>query len=129
MSRKKDDLVAGSDDAGAAKPHTPPTWIVATISGFFGLLYAYAVWSAVAQLVASVQSLGELGLGLNPLGWIVWLLAIALPIVLFAMAVSFGRTRGVRTLAILLTTGLALVGAFWLNVTAYTAVYSASLIV
>jgi glucan phosphoethanolaminetransferase (alkaline phosphatase superfamily) len=105
-----------------------PTWIVATIAGAFALLYAYAVWSAISQLVQSVQTTSSAGLSLNPLGWIVWLLAIALPIALFALAVSIGRTRGLRTLAILLLVGLSIVAVFWLDVVAYTTVNTSSLI-
>jgi hypothetical protein len=105
-----------------------PTWIVATIAGAFALLYAYAVWNAVAQLVQSVQTMAAAGLSLNALGWIVWLLAIALPIALFAIAVSVGRTRGLRTLAILLLVGLSIVAVFWLDVVAYTTINTINLI-
>ena len=29
-----------------------PVWLIATIAGFFGLFYAYAVWNAVAFLIS-----------------------------------------------------------------------------
>ncbi|WP_261167275.1 hypothetical protein [Microbacterium sp. Marseille-Q6965] len=105
-----------------------PTWIVATIAGVFALLYAYAVWSGISQLVQSVQTTAAAGLSLNALGWGMWLLTIALPVVLFAIAVSVGRTRGLRILTILLLVGLSIVAVLWLNVMAYTTVNTGSLI-
>lgn len=105
-----------------------PAWIVATIAGIFALLYAYAVWSGISQLVQSVQAAAASGLSLNALGWIVWLLAIVLPILVFAIAVSFGRVRGLRTLIVLLLVGLSIVAVFWLDVMAYTSVNTPSLV-
>lgn len=105
-----------------------PTWIIATIAGAFGLLYAYAVWSGISQLVQSVQAASASGLSLNAMGWLVWILAIVLPILLFAVAVSFGNSRGLRTLTVLLGVGLSIVAIFWLNVMAYTSVNTSSLL-
>lgn len=99
-----------------------PTWAVAAIAGVFALLFAYAVLTAVNYLVASLQSAGAAGLSLTPMGWVVWILAIALPILLFALALALGRRRGLLTLTLFLLTGLALVAVFWLDVVAYTMV-------
>jgi hypothetical protein len=101
---------------------TAPTWAVATIAGLFGLLFAYAVWSAVNYLVASVQAAGAAGLSLTGMGWAVWILAIALPILLFAVALAVGIRRGLVSLALFLLAALALVAVFWLDVMAYTTV-------
>ncbi|MBF0817302.1 hypothetical protein E4U02_12840 [Microbacterium paludicola] len=98
----------------------PPLWAVATISGFFGLLFAYAVWTAVNYLVATVQAAGVAGLSMLTMGWVVWVLAIILPILLFAVAVVLGRRRGLLSLTLFLLTALALVAVFWLDVVAYT---------
>lgn len=92
-----------------------PTWMVATIAGAFGLLYAYAVWAGISQLVMSLQG----GVALSAMAWIVWGLAIVLPIVAFALAVSFGHSRGLRTLTLLLLVGLSIVAVFWLDALAY----------
>ncbi|GGH39996.1 hypothetical protein [Microbacterium album] len=105
---------------GAAARSAAPTWAVAAIAGFFGLLFAYAVWTAISYLIASLQAAGTAGLSLTATGWIVWLLAIALPILLFAVAVVVGRARGLVTLTLLLLTALALVAVYWLDVVAYT---------
>lgn len=98
----------------------PATWAVAVIAGAFGLLFAYAVWTAVNYLVATLQAAGVAELSLLPMGWVVWLLAIALPILLFALAVVLGRRGGLLRLTLFLLTALSLVAVFWLNVVAYT---------
>lgn len=100
---------------------TPPTWAVATVAGVFALLFAYAIWSAISYLVAWIQTAGATGMSLTPTAWVAWILAIALPIVAFAVALAVGRRRGLITLTLLLLGGLALVAAYWLDVVAYTA--------
>ena len=48
------------------------------------------------------------------------ILAIALPVLLFAVALALGRRRGLLSLTLFLLTGLAIVAVFWLDVVAYT---------
>lgn len=105
-----------------------PSWLVTTIAGFFGLFYAYAVWSGVNGLVQEIDRAGALGFGLNALGWFIWIFAALFPILVFAAAFSLGRRRPVHHLFLVMLTGLAVVAVFWLNVTAYTAVNTASLL-
>lgn len=101
-----------------------PTWVAATIAGAFGLFYAYAVWNAVAYLIA--QASGTFGL--NGLGWTVLLLAVAFPIIVFAAALALGLRRPAGQFALMLLAGLGLVAVFWLNVLAYSVAGGASLI-
>ncbi|MHC2999065.1 bacitracin resistance protein [Microbacterium sp. HJ5] len=101
-----------------------PTWVVVTISVVFGLFYAYALWNALAFLVA--QAGGPLGL--NGYGWFVLLLAVVFPLVAFAVAFALGWRRTAWQFALLLFAGLCVVAVFWLNVVAYAAVYGASLL-
>lgn len=110
-----------TDDTRTIRPKAP-TWAVATIAGFFGLLFAYAVWTAVNYLVAWLQAAGAAGTSLSAMGWVVWILAIVLPILLFGVALALGIRRGLVSLALFLLTGLSLVAVFWLNVVAYTTV-------
>lgn len=93
----------------------PPTWLVATISGFFGLFYAYAVWNAVGFLVdlASVEP------GLSGYGWGVLLGAVFFPILVFAIAFVIGFRRGAGPLGLTMLAGLGLTAVFWLNVVAH----------
>lgn len=99
-----------------------PAWAVAAVAGAFALLFAYAVWTAVGYLVGWIQAAAVSGLSLTPMGWIVWLLAIVLPILLFALALGLGRRRGLGPLTLMMLVALALVAVFWLDVLAYTTV-------
>ena len=99
-----------------------PTWLLATVCGFFGLIYAYAVWNALGNLIQAA------GLGLNGLGWFVWIFATLFPILIFAGAFALGYRRPVFHLVLILLTGLALVAVFWLNVVAYTTLNTTSLL-
>lgn len=99
-----------------------PTWAVVAISGAFALLFAYAVWTAVSYLAGWLSAAESAGLSLTPMGWVVWILAIILPLVLFGLAVGLGRRRGMGALTLMLLAGLALVAVYWLDVVAYTTV-------
>jgi len=101
-----------------------PTWLAAVVSGGFGLFFAYAVWNAVAFLVA--QSTGPLGL--NGAGWALLLFACVFPILVFAAAFALGIRRRPYALALLMLSGLVLVAVFWLNVLAYSLVGGAGLV-
>ncbi len=101
-----------------------PVWLTASIAGFFGLFYAYAVWNAVAFLVAQAQGT----FGLNAGGWALLLSAVVFPIVVFAVCFAGGVRRPPLALAGLLLIGLGVVAVFWLNVVAYAAVAGASLL-
>ncbi len=94
-----------------------PAWLVATIAGFAGLFYAYAVWTAVGFLL---QQAGGTA-GLTGYGWFVLLLPVVFPLLAFAGAVALGRRRRALPFALILLTGLCLTAAFWLNVFAYAA--------
>lgn len=101
-----------------------PTWVTVTISVFFGLFYAYAVWNAVAFLIS--QASGPLGL--NGYGWFVLLLAVAFPLISFGIAFALAWRRAAWKFALVLLAGLGLVAVFWLNIVAYAAVYGATLL-
>lgn len=114
-------------DAAASAPspaRSMPTWAVVAISVLFGLFYAYALWNALAFLVA--QATGPLGL--NGYGWFVLLLAVAFPLIAFGVAFALGWRRVWWQFALVLLTGLCVVAVFWLNIVAYAAVYGASLL-
>lgn len=112
------DAEAPTTTRGSAK------WLVATITGGFGLLYAYAVWNALGNLIQAAQ----LPTGLNALGWFIWIFATAFPILIYAGAFALGRRRPAHHFFLIMLTGLALVAVFWLNVVAYTALNTRSLL-
>ena len=108
--------------ADSAATSVTPTWLLATVCGLFGLFYAYAVWNALGNLIQAA------GLGLNGLGWFVWIFATVFPIIVFAGAFALGYRRPVVHLVLILLTGLTLVAVFWLNVVAYTPLNTTSLL-
>ena len=103
-----------------------PAWLVGVIAGFFGLFYAYAVWTGVQYLVSTLQELSVQGqlagidLGLTPLAWVALIAAIAVPVASFAIAMVMGRGKSAWKLALLLLVGLAVTSVFWLDVQAFT---------
>lgn len=105
-------------------PRPTPTWLLATISGLFGLFYAYAVWNAVAFLIAGATSAA----GLNGVGWAFLLFAAAFPLLVFAAGFAIGWRRRSWELALVLLAGLGLVAVFWLNVLAYSYSNGSSLV-
>lgn len=110
----------------AASGHVPrtPTWLVATVAGGFGLLYAYFVWNALAFLIS--QATGALGI--NAYGWFVLSAAVVFPILAFAGAFAIGLRRRAAELAVSLLAGLALTAVFWLDIVAYAAVFGAGML-
>ncbi|WP_127793770.1 bacitracin resistance protein [Agromyces sp. LHK192] len=93
----------------AANPTAPervapqPLWLRATLAVVFGLFYAYDLWEVVESLV---QILG-LGLGFSALGWVIMVLALLAPAVLFAAAFLISRRRAVLVAVLAYLTGLA----------------------
>ncbi|KRB38122.1 hypothetical protein [Microbacterium sp. Root180] len=118
------DAITDAAASGPVQRRATPTWIVVTISVLFGLFYAYALWNALAFLIA--QATGPLGL--NGYGWFVLLLAVVFPLIAFAVAFAIGWRRVWWQFALALFAGLCVVAVFWLNVVAYAAVYGASLL-
>jgi hypothetical protein len=120
MSEKTPDAAA----AGITRSESAPTWVMVTISVFFGLFYAYAMWNALGFLIE--QASGPLGL--NAYGWFVLIVAVAFPVVAFGIAFVVGWRRSASQFTLVLLAGLCLVAVFWLDVIAYAAVYGASLL-
>ncbi|MBS1699222.1 MAG: hypothetical protein JST25_12565 [Actinobacteria bacterium] len=91
-----------------------PRWILYVLLGVFGLLYAYAVWNAVAYMIPLV------GLAIGVTSWVALILAIILPVVVYVLAIALTRRRGLGTVALVLLAGLGVVAVFWLDVVGYT---------
>lgn len=91
-----------------------PRWLLYTLLGVFVLLYAYAVWNAVAYMIPLV------GLAIGATAWVALILAIVLPIVVYVLAIALTRRRGLGAVALVLFAGLGVVAVFWLDVVGYT---------
>ena len=98
-----------------------PVWLISAISGVFGLLYAYAVWSGVSYFVSYAQIASTYETSLTPTALAVLVLAIAVPVALFFVALFTGLRRGALRLALFLFVGLMLTAVYWMNAQAYTA--------
>lgn len=117
-----------SEQTVSAQHRRPATWVLALIGGVFGVLYAYAVWNAIGNLVQSVQVAGTVGMTLNALGWFLWIFAAIFPILVWAGAFTIGYKRRVYEYALIMLVGLTLVAVFWLNVVSYVALNTSDLL-
>ncbi len=106
--------MSGMQSAGAPRAGALG-WVKATIVGIAGLFYAYAVWNAIAYLIAMAQ-----GSGLTVVGWATLGFGVLFPIIVFVLAFALGRRRGVGELALVMLTGLALIAVFWLSLVGYS---------
>lgn len=109
--------------ASVTRDRRAPLWLVVTITAATGLFYAYAVWNALGNLIQAQDQIG-----LNGLGWFLWIFATLFPILVWGAAFALGHRRAAHELLLVMLTGLALVAVFWLNVVGYTALNTASLI-
>lgn len=91
-----------------------PGWVVGLVLGLAGLFYAYAVWNAVAHLIAMAQG------GLSGGGWAVLSFGVVFPAIVFAFAYVIGRRRRAGELALALLAGLGIVAVFWMSLIAYS---------
>ncbi|MCG7416131.1 bacitracin resistance protein [Microbacterium sp. ACRRU] len=101
----------------AARARRLPTWVVVTIAGIFGLFYAFVVWSSIALLIQQVNG----PLGLNGLGWFVYILPIVFPLAAFGAAFAIGARRRAGEFSLAMLAGLTLSAAFWLAIVGYGA--------
>ncbi|MBT2474313.1 hypothetical protein J7E68_06905 [Microbacterium sp. ISL-103] len=91
-----------------------PRWLSGLVLGLAGLLYAYAIWNAIAHLVSMAQS------GLTGIGWVTLVFGVVFPAIVFVFAYAIGRRRGAGELALVLLAGLGIVAVFWLSLIGYS---------
>ena len=113
-----------SPDA-VAEPVTPaPTAarrfgiVSIVIAALFGLLYVYDLWEAISNLVQLPLVYEAYGFDTAALPWWLLLVGVAIPPVVFGLALAAGRRRSVGVRALLLLLGLAVVAAASLGVIA-----------
>ena len=92
-----------------------PRWLVGLVLGLAGLFYAYAVWNAVAHLIAMATPSGLTGLG-----WVTLLFGVVFPALVFVFAFAIGRRRSAGELSLVLLAGLGIVAVFWLSLLGYS---------
>ncbi|MET0934197.1 MAG: hypothetical protein ABWX56_10810 [Mycetocola sp.] len=95
-----------------------PAWLSLTLAIVFGLLFAYDVWEAVGNLVGVNVVASGLGTTINAVGWVVLILGILLPVLVFALAYWLGRRRDLLAQVLLYLAGLGTVAAVSLSLLA-----------
>ncbi len=117
-------------DANAGKVQRTPwqwaLWIRTTVIVLFGLLYAWDLFEAVSNLFGKIEERARINEvrqlnGFAPLDtpWVFLLANLALPIVVFGVAILIARKRNVGILAMVLLAGLGVVAAISLTITAF----------
>lgn len=81
------------------------------------LLYVYLVVAAIGNVIGLTDMATAIGLTLTPVGWWWLMFGIALPIVVFMIALVIGRQRSAAVRVVVLAAGIAAVAAFQLEIT------------
>ncbi|MBK0420864.1 hypothetical protein JD292_02060 [Leucobacter sp. CSA2] len=90
--------------------------IVWAIGILIAALYGYMVVAAIGNFLLLPQMAASLGVALTPVGWGWLTFGIALPVVVFAVALVFARKRSAWVRILLLATGLCFAAAVQLEV-------------
>ncbi|WP_036320583.1 hypothetical protein [Microbacterium indicum] len=97
-----------------------PIWLRGVVFIVFGVLYAYAIWAGITYLIVMASTASAYGGSLTPVAWIAMIMTMVVPVVSYAASAILGRGRALWALGLMLLTGLALTGVFWLDVQALT---------
>jgi hypothetical protein len=100
--------------AASARPAFFPLRVALAV--LFGLFYAYDAWEAVGNLVGLSQYASALDTSITPVGWVVLIAAILLPVGLFAAAFVLGRRRSLLMQAGFYLAGLAVSALLYLDI-------------
>ncbi|GAA3925295.1 hypothetical protein GCM10022383_00670 [Microbacterium soli] len=84
------------------------------LTGILGLAYAFIVWTAVFQLIQFAQ------IGIVGTAWILLLLPVVLPVVVFVAVLAVTRRRTLGVFLLVMLAGLGLSAVFWLDTLSYT---------
>ena len=79
-------------------------------------LYGYTVVAGVGNLILLPQMGGAMGLGISPLGWFWLVFGVALPVIVYALALVIARRRRAALRILVLAAGICLVSAVQLEV-------------
>lgn len=105
-------------DTGPQPTAPRPSWLSWCIAVLFGLFFAYDVFEGVGNLVGILGTADGLGVPVLPLGWVVLIGGLLLPIVAFAIAYRTGRGRSLGEQAVRYLVALCVVAAVSLSILA-----------
>ena len=86
------------------------------VAALFGLFYAYDLWEAISNLVALPGFYEYAGFGVENVPWWLLVVGVAIPVVVFVLALLASRGRSLLIAAAALLVGLTLVSALGLGV-------------
>lgn len=121
-----DNAVETAERGGAAR--TAGRAGVVALAALFGVFYAWDLWEAVSTAVELPVFYEVYGFDVAQLPWWVLVIMIALPPVVFVLALWLGRRRRLWQRAVLLIVGLAVVAALTLGLVALEAVLRPALL-
>jgi hypothetical protein len=88
-------------------------WLFIALSA---MLYAYAVWSAIGNVILFPQFADAIGLGMSAMGWF-WLIAqVALPFLIMSAALVLGRKRNILVRGLILLVGVAVLSVLTIDI-------------
>ena len=92
-------------------PKKPISVLTLIIAAVFGLLFAYFVYQAIANLIELPKSYAAIGLA-DSVPWAVLVIGLLIPIVLYVVAFAVALRRNVLNKAIIFLMALVTVAAF-----------------
>ena len=107
----------GETEAPERKPSIIPRVVVAIAAG---ALYTYPFWIALGNFInLPVYYLDQFGVTSDKVPWVLLVAGVTLPVVIFAGSVILTWRRGAGSMALVLTTGFAVVNALALTILAF----------
>jgi len=111
-------MTSTTADDSSTTPAARAGWLSWCVAVLFGLFFAYDLFEAVGNLVGIVSTANGLGVAVLPLGWIILVGGLLLPIAAFAVAYWTGRGRGLGEQAVRYLVALCVVAALSLSILA-----------
>ncbi len=98
-----------------AKPALTPLSLV--IAGVFGLVYAYFVYQAIANLIELPKSYDAIGLSAS-VPWVLLVIGLLVPVLVYVLAFILGLRRRVLDKAVIFVMGVAVTAGLAFTVVA-----------
>jgi len=98
-------------------PKKPISVLTLIIAAVFGLLFAYFVYQAIANLIELPKSYAAIGLA-DSVPWAVLVIGLAIPVILYVVAFAIALRRPVLDTVVIFVMALATVAAFGYGIVA-----------
>ena len=98
-------------------PKKPISVLTLIIAAVFGLLFAYFVYQAIANLIELPKSYAAIGLS-DSVPWAVLVIGLGIPVILYVVAFAIALRRPVLDTVVIFVMALATVAAFGYGIVA-----------